>query len=53
MTEYPRCTKCGEQPKIMPIWSGKENWYYGHCPTCNNDPSEFVGDTTQGGDYDY
>ena len=54
MTTLPRCTKCGEKPKMMPRWTGKENSYVGYCPHCDNEDAEFVGDTTQwyeGDDY--
>ena len=35
MYEHMHCTKCGENPKIWPAWTGSENWYAGKCDTCN------------------
>ena len=54
-SEKPRCTKCGNKPEMIPKWTGKENWFEGHCPTCKNDKAEFVGNTKQyyeGDDYE-
>jgi hypothetical protein len=41
--EHMHCTKCGNIPKVWPMWSGKENWYAGECDTCN-DHEEFYLD---------
>ena len=52
--EYPYCTKCGQQANNPCIYTGKENWFTGHCIKCDNDNAEFVGNSEQyyeGDDY--
>ena len=53
-TEHPYCTKCGQQANNPCIYTGKENWFTGHCIKCDNDKAEFVGNSEQyyeGDDY--
>lgn len=38
------CTDCGNNPAMLPRWTGKENWYIGICNTCNTGNAEFVLD---------
>ena len=52
--EDPYCTKCGQQANNPCIYTGKENWFTGHCIKCDNDNAEFVGNSEQyyeGDDY--
>ena len=45
------CTKCGENtPNMMPMWTGNENWYEGHCKCTPNKIQEFVYSPVHNGD---
>tara|TARA_R110002020_G_scaffold84062_4_gene208542 strand:- start:2754 stop:2981 length:228 start_codon:yes stop_codon:yes gene_type:complete len=48
MIDHMYCLKCGNNPEIWPIWTGKENWYAGECDTCNEN-AEFTLDPIDAG----
>ena len=43
MCEHTWCLQCGSNPTMVPMWTGKENYYTGHCE-CSEEEQEFVYD---------
>ena len=51
MCEDMFCMQCGaNNPRLLPMWTGKENWYEGYCICNPNKIQEFVYSPVHNGD---